>query len=119
MNNPSNYAFLGHNITNLRKDKKLTEGDMAEQLGISIVDYLRLETNPRKSGIELLFRTADVLGVNPAVLIYGEMEPNIMGYIEKNEELKMMVEKLQMDILKLQGKLIDLHNDNQNNKDNG
>jgi len=118
MNNPSNYAFLGHNITNLRKDKKLTEGDMAEQLGISIVDYLRLETNPRKSGIELLFRTADVLGVNPAVLIYGEMEPNIMGYIELNDQLKMRLEKLQFEIIELQGKLIDFHNDHQNGKDN-
>ena len=118
MDNPSNFTYLGNNITNLRKDKKLTEGDMAEQLGISIVDYLRLETNPRKSGIELLFRTADVLGVNPAVLIYGEMEPNIMGYIELNDQLKMKLEKLQFEIIELQGKLIDFHNDHQNGKDN-
>ena len=118
MNNPSCFAYLGNNITNLRKDKKLTEGDMAEQLGISIVDYLRLETNPRKAGIELLFRTAELLGVNPAVLVYGEMEPTLMGYIEQNDQLKMKVEKLQMEIMELQEKLIDLHNDNQNNRNN-
>ena len=110
--------FIGANVTKLRKDLKLTEVDVAEKLEISIVEYLRLETDPMNARIDTLFRTAGLLAVPPAAIIHSALEPTIMGFIEKNNELSLEVTKLQNEIIALQEKIINLYNGNNTGNDN-
>jgi len=64
--------------------------------------------------IETLFRTAVLFAIPPASIIHATLEPTIMGFIEKNNELRLEVQKLQDEIIALQEKVINLYNGNNN-----
>jgi hypothetical protein len=54
---------LGANIARLRRDKDLTQQDLADRLGVSRVMLNRVETGKSSPGSELLYSIADALGV--------------------------------------------------------
>lgn len=60
---------LRQNIRDMREDKKLTQADMAEKLGLSETGYAKIERGESKIRIERLFQIAQVLDVSPAELI--------------------------------------------------
>ena len=57
---------LRQNIRDMREDKKLTQADMAEKLGLSETGYAKIERGESKIRIERLFQIAQVLDVSPA-----------------------------------------------------
>lgn len=51
------------NLKNLRKQRKLTQSDLAEIIGVSQVTMGRYETGEREMPYETLFQLADFFGV--------------------------------------------------------
>ncbi len=54
---------FGKNIAKFRKQKKLTQNQLAEILDISREHLAKIETAKRGISINLLFRVSEVLGV--------------------------------------------------------
>jgi transcriptional regulator with XRE-family HTH domain len=55
--------ILAANVTRLRRQKGLTQVQLAEKIGISEVMLNRIEKAKSSPGAELLFSLADALGV--------------------------------------------------------
>ena len=54
---------VGNRIKSLRKNKKITQKEMAEKLGINYSTYSNYENNNRIPSIDVLYNIADTLGV--------------------------------------------------------
>lgn len=55
---------LGERIKKLRKERELTQENLAKAVGISRVQMNRIESDVSRPGLETMMRLADVLGVN-------------------------------------------------------
>ena len=55
--------ILGKNIQKFRKEKNLSQNELAEQLGISREHLAKIETAKRCISLKLLFRLSEVLEV--------------------------------------------------------
>lgn len=64
---------LGERIRNLRKEKGLTQEELASRLGLQKSAVAKYE-NGRVTNIKrsTLFNMADILGVSPAQIMYGD-----------------------------------------------
>lgn len=62
---------LGDRIKDLRKQKNLSQSELAEMVGISYAQIGRYETKGSQPPAETLKKIADTLGVSPDFLIYG------------------------------------------------
>lgn len=60
---------LGDRIKYLREKRKLTQKDMANRIGLTIVQLSRYETNDRKPDPDALKRIADVLDTSGDYLL--------------------------------------------------
>lgn len=60
---------LRQNIRDIREDKKMTQADIAEKLGLSETGYAKIERGESKADIDRLQKIADVLGVTLAEII--------------------------------------------------
>ncbi len=56
--------YLGKNIAKFRKEKKLTQNDLAELLDISREHLAKIETAKRGVSINLLFHICEVLKIS-------------------------------------------------------
>lgn len=64
-------ADVGKNIKKIRKDKALTQDDLAERLHCTRQTISNYENGKSEPGIDLLIEIAEVLGVEVDDLIYG------------------------------------------------
>lgn len=55
---------IGENIQKYRKDKKLTQQELADKIGISKSHMSKIEINNKKPSLELLFKIAEKLNVS-------------------------------------------------------
>lgn len=62
---------LGDRIKDLRKQKNLSQSELADKVGISYAQIGRYETKGAQPPAETLKKIADALGVSPDFLIYG------------------------------------------------
>jgi transcriptional regulator with XRE-family HTH domain len=62
---------LGDRIKDLRKQKNLSQSELADKVGISYAQIGRYETKGSQPPAETLKKIADALGVTPDFLIYG------------------------------------------------
>ena len=62
---------LGDRIKDLRKQKNLSQSELADKVGISYAQIGRYETKGAQPPAETLKQIADALGVSPDLLIYG------------------------------------------------
>lgn len=62
---------LGDRIKDLRKQKNLSQSELADKVGISYAQIGRYETKGSQPPAETLKKIADTLGVSPDFLIYG------------------------------------------------
>ena len=60
---------LGKNIKKARKNKKLSQNDLAEMLDISREHLAKIETAKRKISLGLLFKMSDALEVPEKILL--------------------------------------------------
>ncbi|WP_036255594.1 helix-turn-helix domain-containing protein [Methylocapsa acidiphila] len=74
--------FAGPRLKRLRRDRRLTQARMAEELDVS-PSYLNLmERNQRPITVQVLIRLADVYGVDPRDFMEGEAEQSV-GELEQ------------------------------------
>ena len=64
-------SSLGGRIKDLRKQKSMSQGELADKVGISYAQIGRYETKGAQPPAETLKKIADALGVSPDFLIYG------------------------------------------------
>ena len=69
---------LGQRIASLRKEKSLTQEELAETLGVSAQAVSKWENDVSCPDIMLLPRLADILGVTTDLLLSGEKEPDVV-----------------------------------------
>lgn len=63
-NETTNLKLLANNIKKYRKQKGLSQNQLAESLGISREHLAKLETTKRCISLKLLFKLSDVLNVS-------------------------------------------------------
>lgn len=64
---------LGETIYNLRKEKKLSQGDLAEQLSVSRQSVSKWENNSAVPDLDKLVKLSTIFGVSLDELVKGEM----------------------------------------------
>lgn len=67
-------------LTYLRKDKKITQKDMAEVLGITRPAYTAYETGKRQPDFEMLQKIADYFDVSTDYLLGRDDRANPLNY---------------------------------------
>ena len=72
----------GIRVAKARKDAGLTQEIMAEQLGITLDHYARLERGKKYWTVEILADIAEILGLSLDHLIFGKAEIPV-GLAEK------------------------------------
>ena len=65
-------AYLGQNIQRLRRKQRISQGELAEQLGLSVQAVSKWETGKANPDLLLLPRLAKLLGVTIDELFSGE-----------------------------------------------
>nr|WP_263326890.1 XRE family transcriptional regulator [Neobacillus sp. Marseille-Q6967] len=60
-------GLMGNTLKNIRKERKLTLKDLAEQTGVSISFLSQVERGKSSVTLESLKKIADALGVNPSI----------------------------------------------------
>lgn len=68
------YRVIGRNIREARRNKRLTQADVAESLGISLLHYGRLERGDRRAALEQIAAIAHTLEVSVSSLLEGCVE---------------------------------------------
>jgi transcriptional regulator with XRE-family HTH domain len=80
--------LLGEKISRLRKDKKLTQQQLANELGIAQSTIGMIERDERGAGSELLLKFANFFGVSVDYLLTTEEKLEIAnGAMERVSEL--------------------------------
>lgn len=79
---------LGMKIKMIRRIKSLTQLDMAEKIGISVVNYNRLENGANEFSLSRLRQVADIFGMRVSEVIdYGEETGKDKEIIELKKEI--------------------------------
>ena len=65
------YKAIGRNVSSARKEKSLTQAQLADQLGMSALHLGRMERGERPVSLEQLARIAERLGVTTYALMNG------------------------------------------------
>ena len=76
---------LNQTIKRLRKDKKITQEQLAELTGVSLMTVRRWEWGETSPNSNVLARLAEVLGVTPETLLRGTDEDTAMNYLPASE----------------------------------
>lgn len=77
---------IGERIKEIRKQKRMSQQDLASKLGISYVMISQYERGSRKPKLDMIDRIAVALGVEPTDLIYGKEDNPFKGIIETKKE---------------------------------
>ena len=92
------------NICKKRKERNITQADMAEKLGLSETGYAKVERGETKLDFDRLHRIANILEINIAELIpFGDS--SIVVYNNPDFNLSLDNEELEHIIVSLKHKL--------------
>lgn len=65
--------LVGKKIRQLRKDRKLTQSELASRIGIQQSDLCRMETGEYKVSLEALFKILRIFGLSIADFFHDEV----------------------------------------------
>ncbi len=68
--------LVGKKIRQLRKDRNLTQAELAAKIGIQQSDLCRMETGEYKVSLEALFKILRIFDMNIAEFFHEEIEPS-------------------------------------------
>ncbi len=68
----------------IRKQLKITENEMSERLGMTMLHYSRLENGHIKITVDQLITISLILGVSPQSLLLEAKETDFMVFEDKN-----------------------------------
>lgn len=74
---------VGNIIKMIRRQLKITENEMSERLGISMLHYSQLESGYLKITVEQLIIISYILGVTPQSLILEAKKTDFMVFEDK------------------------------------
>ena len=73
---------LGENIKRLRRDKKWTQGDLADRAGIRVGQISKLERNEADPKLDTLYKLMDALECSPNTLLSDVKKTNLGGLMQ-------------------------------------
>ncbi len=71
-------STIGERLRRMRKARKVTQMELAERTGVAHSTVVRIERGQTKPKIETIEKFAQVLGVDPKGLVFGD-EPEGTG----------------------------------------
>lgn len=71
-------GVMGITLKNIRKERKLTLKELAEQTGVSISFLSQVERGKSSVTLESLKKIADALGVNPSIFFAEDTEQDVL-----------------------------------------
>lgn len=74
---------VGNRIKMIRRQLKITENEMSEKLGISLLHYAQLEDGHLKIAVDQLITISYILGVTPQSLILEAKKIDFMVFEDK------------------------------------
>jgi transcriptional regulator with XRE-family HTH domain len=83
---------IGSKIKKLRNERKMTQQELADKIGVSFTTVSLYESDTRKPSFKALQRIADVFDVTSAFFFEG----NIVDEDIKNEQIRMAARNMEM-----------------------
>ena len=90
------YKELGRRLRDARKAAELTQGTLAEQVGLNRTSITNIEQGRQHIPFHLLFSLASAVGVHPATLLPVRKRAYELDIIDK-KKLKIPLEQNQLD----------------------
>ncbi len=84
---------IGENIKRERKQKGLTQEELAKKLGVSVMTVRRFETDAREPKMNMIKKIAAVLNIDYIFLIRTSLNPQIITETSEGIEIKEMSKK--------------------------
>lgn len=100
---------VGENIKILRKQKRWTQRDVAEQLEVSVPAFSKMETGMTDLNISRLNQIARLFSVTPAELLAEGMVDTSAINLGTVNKLKAQLALREEEIIRLQHKIIQLY----------
>lgn len=88
-------SFAEH-LKQIRKDKNLTQGELAERVGVHANHISRYERGEANPSAELLKQFSEALDVSADELLFGDKKEYLINSITDNELVKMVKKIEQM-----------------------
>ncbi len=102
-------SIIGKNIKSLRQKNGWSQGEVAKRLSISIPAFSKIETGITDINISRLDQIARLFEVSTLDIISADGESNRNANSIEIAELKQKIAENEMEIIKLQKKVIDLY----------
>ena len=92
-------AIFGDNLKDIRTKKNISQGELAEMIGVHATHISRYERNLTSPSVDVMKKIAEALNVTADQLIYGDAQQKAKDKIQDNELLNMFtrVQTLQKD----------------------
>jgi transcriptional regulator with XRE-family HTH domain len=87
--------FVGSKIRQLRKERNLTQSELAARIGVQQSDLCRMEIGEYRVSLDTLFKILGVLGMDIGEFFRDEFPPSTPR--EREEDLLRMFRKLEPD----------------------
>ena len=110
-----NKTAIGDRIREIRKNHKISQSELAKQLGVTTASVLSWEKGQKKISIDHLYKLANLYDIDLNLLILGEEQKK--GKIKKveyetlSQEQKMEIEDLRIKYQKLLEEHIELYSE--------
>ena len=98
---------LGQRISRIRKDRKLTQEDIAKKFNISVQAVSKWENDISSPDISILLELSKVLNVTVEYLLGGKEKEEVVKCVEEKKEINKMIMKIQ--ILSNQGDKVNVN----------
>ena len=82
-----NLTRLGSRVKKFRKQKGFTQERLAERTRLSVQHIRNIETGKKRASIDAYIKIADELGVTVDILLLGNCDNEIVGYVCEFAEL--------------------------------
>ena len=78
--------LIGDNIKKIRKNKGMTQDQLAEQLHVTHQAISNWETGKTQPDVEMLTRMAEIFGATMEEIIYGEKKQGALANVSVSKE---------------------------------
>lgn len=108
INTPYQDNIFGRKLKSFRQQNNWNQRQFAEKLGISIPAYSKLETGITDPNLSRIGQVAELLEVSLIELVTQDASQDLLNGLE---ELKSELERRNLDIVRLQAKVISLYDE--------